>query len=227
MQPVLVLLGPPGAGKGTQGARISAHYNLPKISTGEIFRDLAAAGTQLGLLAKSYWSEGKLVPDDIVVGLVRERIDQDDCDHGFLLDGFPRTVAQAEILECLIEQLDMAFAGALYFDVEAEELIRRLSGRRGCTHCGATYHVSAMPPRTPDVCDYCSHGLTRRDDDTPESIRTRLEEYHAKTAALLTYYESRGLLYRIDAGLDPQAVSRAVETTLSVVLEPALAVSAA
>ena len=203
---IAVLLGPPGAGKGTQGRKITALCGVPKISTGEIFRDLAAAGTPLGLEARSYWSSGKLVPDEIVVGLVKERIEAPDCASGFLLDGFPRTVRQAEILGELLKEKGCRLDGAINFAVGADELVRRLSGRRTCANCGATYHLTALPPKRANICDHCGQGLVQRTDDTPESILTRLEEHSAKTAPLLAYYENRGLLHDVAANDSPDAI---------------------
>jgi adenylate kinase len=203
---IAILLGPPGAGKGTQGRKITAQCGVPKISTGEIFRDLAAAGTPLGLEAKNYWQAGKLVPDEIVVGLVRERIEEPDCSEGFLLDGFPRTVRQAEILGDLLKEMGCSLDGVINFSVEADELIRRLSGRRTCTHCGATYHLTALPPERDNICDHCGEPLGQRSDDSPESIRMRLAEYSAKTAPLLAYYQERGLLHTVEAGHTPEEI---------------------
>ena len=203
---IAILLGPPGAGTGTQGQKITAQCGVPKISTGEIFRDLAAAGTPLGLEAKGYWQAGKLVPDEIVVGLVKERIEAADCSEGFLLDGFPRTVRQAETLGSLLNELGRKLDGVINFSVGPEELIRRLSGRRTCTHCGATYHLTALPPKRDNICDHCGEGLVQRTDDTPDSIRMRLSEYTTKTAPLLAYYEGRGLLFTVEAGHSPDEI---------------------
>lgn len=205
---ILILLGPPGAGKGTQGARLVAEYGIPKISTGEMFRDLAAAGSPIGLRAREYWSTGKLVPDEVVVGLIRERIASADCRTGFILDGFPRTVAQADTLASLLAQAGQKVEAVLNFAVETDELIQRLAGRRVCNNCGATYHVTAQPPRKDSICDHCGHGLVQRADDSPESIRTRLSEYRAKTAPLLDYYCERDLLRTIDANAQPEEVYR-------------------
>lgn len=211
---ILVLFGPPGAGKGTQGARIVQQYGIPKISTGEIFRDLAAAHSELGLKAKEYWSQGKLVPDEIVVGLVRERVSDADCRRGFILDGFPRTVSQADTLQTMLEEIGKRLNGVLNLRVAEPELIRRLSGRRTCSNCGATYHTTAMPSRVDDICDHCGNRLIQRADDTPESIHRRLMEYEEKTAPLIHYYEERGVLYHIDANEGPDAVYVKVQAVL-------------
>jgi adenylate kinase len=211
---IIILLGAPGSGKGTQGELIIEKYRVPKISTGEMFRDLAARGTPLGIEARKYWSAGKLVPDDIVVGLIRERIARGDCRRGFILDGFPRTVQQAETLGTLLAECNENLDAAIDLAVDEEELVRRLSGRRTCSHCGATYHVTSLPPKVDNVCDHCGHALAQRADDSPESIRIRLAEYRNKTEPLMDYYAKRGLLHAIDANADPHAVFRRVEAVL-------------
>jgi len=211
---ILVLLGPPGAGKGTQGAKIVECCGVPKISTGEIFRDLAAAGTPLGLEARNYWSRGELVPDEVVVGLVNERISCDDCLKGFVLDGFPRTVRQADILAELLAGMVRKITGVLDFDVDPDQLVLRLSGRRTCPNCSATYHLTSRPPQVDGHCDHCGQSLVQRSDDNPESIRTRLVEYATKTEPLLAYYEERGLLHRIDANGSPDEIFRDLEPAL-------------
>ncbi len=203
---ILILFGPPGAGKGTQGALIVKACGVPKISTGEIFRDLAAEGSPLGLKAKRYWTQGKLVPDEIVVGLIRERIHSSDCKNGFVLDGFPRTVRQAETLNLLLSESGRHVDGVLSFAVDHEELLRRLIGRRTCNNCGAAYHVTSLPPGQENVCDHCGHALEHRADDNPEAIKVRLAEYDAKTAPVLTYYSERGLLTTVDANADPSTI---------------------
>ena len=211
---IIILLGAPGSGKGTQGARITKKYRLPKISTGEIFRDLAAQGTPLGLDAKTYWSAGKLVPDETVVGLIRERISNSDCIDGFILDGFPRTVQQANTLGDLLDKDGRNLDAVIEFAVDEDELVRRLVGRRACSNCGATYHVTSAPSRVENVCDHCGHMLSRRADDSPDAIRTRLAEYRAKTAPLLDYYTERLLLSTLDANADPDTVFSRVEAVL-------------
>ncbi|NLI00914.1 MAG: adenylate kinase [Chthonomonadales bacterium] len=211
---VYVLFGPPGAGKGTQGARIAAQYGVPTISTGAIFRDNVAAGTPLGLVAKDYMSRGQLVPDEIVVQLVKDRISEPDCAGGFLLDGFPRTINQAEILEVMLNEAGVRIDGVLDFEVDEEELIRRLSGRRTCGKCGATYHIEAVPPRKAGICDQCGSELEQRADDMPEAIRTRLREYQAKTSPVLAFYRERGLLREINANATPDEIYARVEAIL-------------
>jgi len=211
---VYVLFGPPGAGKGTQGVRIAAQHGVPTISTGAIFRDNVQAGTPLGLVAKDYMSKGQLVPDEVVVQLVKDRIGEPDCTEGFLLDGFPRTINQAEILEVMLGQAGVRIDGVLDFEVEEDELVRRLSGRRTCGKCGATYHVVAVPPRVAGVCDQCGGDLQQRTDDMPDAIRTRLREYQAKTAPVLTFYRERGLLREIDANASPDEIYARVEVVV-------------
>jgi len=211
---VFVLFGPPGAGKGTQGARIAAKVGVPTISTGAIFRDNVSAGTPLGTVAKEYMAKGKLVPDEIVVQLVRDRVSQSDCRDGFLLDGFPRTINQAEILEVMLNEAGIALDGVLDFEVGEDELVRRLSGRRVCPQCGATYHIENVPPKKANTCDECGSDLEQRADDMPDSIRTRLREYEAKTAPVLAFYRERNLLREIDAGAGPDEVSVRAEAAM-------------
>jgi adenylate kinase len=211
---IFILLGPPGAGKGTQGERIAEKYGIPSISTGSIFREMAAAGTPMGLQAREYMAQGKLVPDEVVIGLVRERLTAPDCAKGFLLDGFPRTTAQADALAGILAGMGHRLTGALNFAVDDEELIRRLSGRRTCRNCGATFHIVAMPPKREGVCDQCGGELVQRADDRPESIRVRLQEYQAKTAPLLEYYSERGRLFTIDASADPNTIFARVKAVL-------------
>ncbi len=215
---VFILFGPPGAGKGTQGARLAANHGIPTISTGAIFRDNVAAGTPLGLVAKDYMSKGKLVPDEIVVQLVRDRIADPDCAKGFMLDGFPRTINQAEILEVTLNEMGVGINGVLAFEVDEEELVRRLSGRRTCPKCSATYHIVAVPPAKAGVCDQCGSALEQRADDMPEAIRTRLREYQAKTAPVLGFYRERGLLREIDANASPDTVYERTEAVLNAAL---------
>lgn len=203
---VYVLFGPPGAGKGTQGARIAAAYSIPSISTGAIFRENVAANTELGRMVSDYMARGILVPDEVVITLVKDRISQPDCAGGFLLDGFPRTVQQAEHLEVMLQETGIQLDGVLNFQAPEDELVRRLSGRRVCPQCGATYHVDNVPPKKEGICDVCGAVLEQRPDDMPESVRTRLREYQAKTAPVLEFYEQRGLLRNIDASGTPEEV---------------------
>ncbi len=195
----LILLGPPGVGKGTQAARLAALRGIAHISTGEMFRDAVSKGTGLGMKANVYMAAGDLVPDEIVIGMVEERLEQDDCRKGFLLDGFPRTIAQAEALDKLLNRRGCPVWAVLDLSADSEELVRRLSGRRVCASCGATYHVDNKPPAAEGVCDECEGVVAQREDDKPEAIRRRLVEYENKTAALTGYYRDKGLLEVIDA----------------------------
>lgn len=195
----LVLLGPPGAGKGTQAKRITDRYRVPHLSTGDMLREAVAADTAVGRQAKAIMDAGRLVPDDVMNRLVAERIAQPDCARGFVLDGYPRTVAQAEALDRLLAERGPGLDVVLEIAVEDEALIERISGRFACANCGAGYHDRFKQPRTPGVCDACgSHDLVRREDDKTETVRARLDAYHAQTAPLLPYYRDKGLLATVD-----------------------------
>jgi adenylate kinase len=195
----LVLLGPPGAGKGTQAKRITHRYRVPHLSTGDMLREAVAADTAVGRQAKGIMDAGRLVPDDVMNRLVAERIAQPDCARGFVLDGYPRTVAQAEALDRLLAERGSGLDVVLEIAVEDEALIERISGRFACAKCGAGYHDRFKQPRTPGVCDACgSHDLVRREDDKAETVRARLDAYHAQTAPLLPYYRDKGLLATVD-----------------------------
>ena len=208
----VVLVGPPGAGKGTQAEHIAKHYRIPNISTGDIFRANVAERTSLGEIAKSYMDEGELVPDDVTVAMVRDRLGYDDTDHGFLLDGFPRTVPQAESLGALLDELDVPLDVVLKITVDDDEVVRRLSGRRICRSCGRTFHVEFDPPSKEDVCDVCGGDLYQRDDDKPETVRRRLQVYREQTKPLVEYYEERGLLRRVmGTGEVTEVTKRAIE----------------
>jgi adenylate kinase len=195
----LVLVGPPGAGKGTQAEFISAHLGVPKISTGDIFRANVSQGTPLGREAKKFMDAGDLVPDEITVGMVRDRLAEDDARKGFLLDGFPRNVPQARTLDDLLLDAGTPLDVVLELVVDDDEVVRRLSGRRTCRSCGHIWHVDFDPPSVEDVCDACGGELFQRDDDKPETIRHRLEVYYDQTAPLVSYYAEEGLLVGIDA----------------------------
>ncbi len=200
----LILLGPPGAGKGTQAVRIVEKYNIPHISTGDIFRENIKKGTELGKKAQEYMNKGELVPDDLVVEIACSRLLEDDCKEGFLLDGFPRTVYQAEKLDEFLAKNGRKVEHVLDIAVEKEELITRLIGRRVCRNCGASYHVVNMPPKTEGVCDTCDGELYQRADDTKETVENRIEVYEAQTKPLVDYYEAAGVIAHIDGatGLD-------------------------
>jgi adenylate kinase len=195
----LVLVGPPGAGKGTQAQFVSAHLSVPKISTGDIFRANVSQGTSLGVEAKRFMDAGDLVPDEVTIGMVRDRLSEDDALKGFLLDGFPRNVPQAEVLDQMLLEMGTSLSVVLELVVDDEEVVRRLSGRRTCRACGHIWHLDFDPPAVEGVCDRCQGELFQRDDDKPETIRHRLEVYYEQTAPLVNYYAERGLLVGIDA----------------------------
>jgi adenylate kinase len=195
----LVLVGPPGAGKGTQAQFISAHLGVPKISTGDIFRANVSEGTELGQQAKKYMDAGDLVPDEITIGMVVSRLEQDDAQKGFLLDGFPRNVPQAKTFDSMLLDAGTPLDVVLELVVDDDEVVRRLSGRRTCRSCGHIWHIDFDPPSTDGVCDICGGELFQRDDDKPETVRHRLEVYYEQTAPLIGYYAEAGILVGIDA----------------------------
>jgi adenylate kinase len=194
----LVLVGPPGAGKGTQAQFIASHFAVPKISTGDIFRANVSEGTRLGLEAKKFMDAGDLVPDEVTIAMVQDRLKQDDATEGFLLDGFPRTVHQAVVLDDTLSGQGVAVTVVLELVVDDDEVVRRLSGRRTCRQCGHVWHVDFDPPTTPDACDRCGGELFQRDDDREDTIRHRLEVYADQTSPLIGYYGDRGLLRGVD-----------------------------
>jgi adenylate kinase len=198
----LILLGPPGAGKGTQASRLVADLGIPQISTGDMLREAVKAGSPMGMQAKSYMDAGSLVPDAVVVGIVGERIQQPDCRKGFMLDGFPRTVGQADALSRMLEQRDLRLDHVICMEADNEELVRRLSGRRTCRRCMAPYHVTFNAPKVSGVCDKCGGDLYQRDDDQEKAIRARLVTYEKQTQPLIAYYRQQGLLRPVD-GLGP------------------------
>lgn len=202
----LVLLGPPGAGKGTQAERLANTFSIPAISTGRIIRTAIASNTPAGVEAKVYIDRGALVPDNMVVEMVKERLKQDDCQNGYILDGFPRTVSQAEIMEKLPILVDLV----LEIHVEEEIIVERLSGRRECKVCGATYHIHDNPPKKEGVCDKCDGVLTRRADDVPEVIRNRIRVYNEQTEPLKSYYQAKGLLVSVTGCEKVEDTSKAV-----------------
>lgn len=210
----VVFLGPPGAGKGTQAKTIAAENGIPHISTGDILREAVARGTQLGARAKGFMDSGALVPDDLVVAMVAERLSAPDCAKGFILDGFPRTLPQAEALASTLRRSKKAVESVVYFRVDDEQVVERLSGRRICRVCGANYHVQFMPSRVDRKCDRCGGPLYQRDDDRAETIRQRLEVYYAQTADLIKYYGERKLLVEVDASRSPGEVTALVRGVL-------------
>jgi adenylate kinase len=195
----LVLVGPPGAGKGTQAEFIAEHFDIPKISTGDIFRANVSGGTDLGKLAKKYMDAGDLVPDEVTNAMVRDRLGQPDAKDGFLLDGFPRNVAQAGELDRMLDEIGAPLSVVLDLDVQFDEVVKRLSGRRTCKSCGHVWHIEFDPPSKPGICDRCGGELYQRDDDRPETVRHRLDVYKEQTAPLIEFYEGRKQLVAIDA----------------------------
>lgn len=212
----IVLLGPPGAGKGTQAIRIAKEFNVPHISTGDIFRRAVADGTEMGLKAKEYMNRGDLVPDGVVIGIVRERLQEPDCANGFLLDGFPRTVAQAEALESALADDGRGLDTVLNIEVGRAALIERLTGRRTCRACGKVYHLAFDPPRAARKCDECGGELWQRDDDTADTVGRRLDVYEEQTAPLVDYYGGRGLLTAIPGEQGVDQVFSEIERALRV-----------
>jgi adenylate kinase len=202
----LIFLGPPGAGKGTQAVFVKETYGLAHISTGDILRVQVKQETELGKAAKGYMDAGKLVPDDVIIGMIRERLGEEDCAKGFILDGFPRTVPQAVALAELLKSMGRHLTAVICFDAADDLLVERLSGRRTCRNCGAIYNVSFHPPGKENVCDACGGSLMQRDDDREEVIRNRLRVYKEQTAPLIEHYEHEGLLRRFDAGGAPDSL---------------------
>ncbi|MCI7403117.1 adenylate kinase [Pyramidobacter sp.] len=210
----IILVGPPGAGKGTQAEKIVAKYGVAHISTGDILRANVTAGTELGRKAKSFMDAGALVPDDVIVGMMRGRLAENDCRKGFILDGFPRTVPQAEALTALLAEMGIELDGVILLDVDDETVVERLCGRRMCKKCGRIFHVSFKPSAKGDRCDSCDGELYQRDDDREEVIRQRLAVYHDQTAPLVDYYGKAGLLLRIDAAEAGDQVLSRIEAML-------------
>ena len=210
----LVLMGLPGAGKGTQAEKIVEKYNIPHISTGDMFRAAIKDGTELGLQAKSFMDKGELVPDEVTIGIVKERLAKDDCKQGFLLDGFPRTVAQAEALDSMLADLERPIDYVINVDVDKEILMERLTGRRICKECGATYHLVFNPPAKEGVCDRCGGELYQRADDNAETVQNRLDVNLAQTKPLLSFYEDKGTLRNINGQQEINVVFQDVEKLL-------------
>ena len=206
----ILLMGPPGAGKGTQAAELVKAFAIPHISTGDMFRAAIKGGTELGKLANSYIKDGKLVPDEVTIGIVRERLAKDDCKKGFILDGFPRTVEQADALNGILQDLGLSLTRVLNINVPAADLIARAVGRRICKKCGATYHVEFNPPKKEDICDTCGEKLILREDDKPETVQKRLTVYHDQTQPLIDYYTKAGVLKEVDGTVDMEEVFQAI-----------------
>lgn len=212
----LIMLGAPGAGKGTQAKRVAAKYNIPHISTGDIFRANIKNQTELGLKAKEYMDKGLLVPDDLVVDIVADRLLQYDCKEGFILDGFPRTIPQAESLDKALLSMKTKIDYAIDIAVPDENIVRRMSGRRACLKCGATYHIKYNPPKTEDICDTCLGEIVLRDDDKEETVLKRLGIYHEQTKPLIDYYNAQDILISVDGTVDIDDVTKSIIEILGV-----------
>jgi adenylate kinase len=210
----ILFMGPPGAGKGTQAERIVEQFGVPHISTGDAFRLAMKQGTPLGLKAKEYVDQGLLVPDEVTNGIVRDRLAAPDCERGFLLDGFPRTLAQAEALDGMLADMGRKIDHVINLKVDRSLLLARLTGRRICKSCGATYHVMFNPPKQEGICDKCGGELYQRSDDTEEKVGTRLDEYTSKTAPLLSYYGDKGLLREVDGEKEIESVTAEIGSLL-------------
>ena len=202
----IIMLGAPGAGKGTQAKMIAEKYTIPHISTGDIFRANIKEGTPLGLEAKSYMDQGKLVPDELTVKILLDRVAKDDCRNGYVLDGFPRTIPQANVLKEALEKQNDKIDYAINVDVPDENIVRRMSGRRACVTCGATYHIEHVPPKKEGICDKCGSELILRDDDKPETVLNRLKIYHDQTQPLIDFYSNEGILKEVDGTIDVKDV---------------------
>lgn len=210
----IIMLGAPGAGKGTQAKKLAAKYSIPHISTGDIFRANIKNGTELGKKAKTYMDQGALVPDELVVDLVVDRFKNPDCINGYVLDGFPRTIPQAEALESALKAIGETVDFAINVEVPDENIINRMSGRRACVGCGATYHIKYNPPKVEDVCDICGEKLILRDDDKPETVKNRLSVYHDQTQPLIDFYNKKGVLAEVDGTKDMDDVFIAIVNIL-------------
>ena len=207
----LILMGAPGAGKGTQSAKISEKWNIPAVSTGDMLRAAVKEGTALGVTAKSYMDAGKLVPDEVVIGIIKDYLSSDKCSNGFILDGFPRSIPQAEALDAMGVRID----AALSIEVADDKIVERMSGRRICSGCGASYHVKYNPPKTADVCDSCNASLYTRDDDAAETVLNRLKTFHETTEPLKDYYAAKGLLICVEGQEQVEDTTAAVMAALS------------
>ncbi|MFC2949254.1 adenylate kinase [Virgibacillus sediminis] len=210
----LILMGLPGAGKGTQAEKINKKYNIPHISTGDMFRLAIKEGTDLGKKAKEYMDQGALVPDEVTIGIVRERLSKEDCKNGFLLDGFPRTIAQAESLQSLMQDMESSIDYVLHVDVPEEKLVERLTGRRICPTCGATYHIQYNPPKEEGICDNDGSELIQRDDDKPETVKNRLAVNIEQTQPLLDFYQDQGYLVSVDGDREIDEVFRDIQAII-------------
>ena len=210
----IIMLGAPGAGKGTQAKMIADKYGVPHISTGDIFRANLKNGTELGMEAKKYMDQGLLVPDELTVRILLDRVAQDDCKNGYVLDGFPRTIPQAEVLDSELTKLGDHIDYAINVDVPDENIVKRMSGRRACLTCGATYHIEHVPPKKEGICDVCGSELVLRDDDKPETVKNRLNVYHEQTQPLIDFYTEKGVLKTVDGTVPMEEVFAAITAIL-------------
>lgn len=210
----IVMLGAPGAGKGTQADKIADQYGLPHISTGDIFRKNIKEGTELGKEAKGYMDAGKLVPDELTVRMLLDRVSQEDCSKGYILDGFPRTIPQAEALDSELKRLGENIDFAIDVEVPDQNIINRMSGRRACPKCNAIYHIEFIPPKKEGICDECGEELVIREDDKPETVKKRLEVYHEQTQPLIDFYDKKGVLHTVDGTVDAEDVFEAIRSIL-------------
>lgn len=210
----IIMLGAPGAGKGTQAKMIAEKYRIPHISTGDIFRANIKNGTELGMEAKKYMDQGQLVPDELTVKILLDRVAKDDCSQGYVLDGFPRTIPQARVLDKALRELGDAIDYAINVYVPDENIVKRMSGRRACVSCGATYHIEHIPPKKEGVCDTCGQELILRDDDKPETVLNRLKVYHEQTQPLIEFYTEKGVMRTVDGTADMKDVFASIEAIL-------------
>lgn len=210
----IIMLGAPGAGKGTQAKMIADKYGVPHISTGDIFRANIKNGTELGMEAKKYMDQGLLVPDELTVRILLDRVAQDDCKNGYVLDGFPRTIPQAEVLDSELTKLGDHIDYTINVDVPDENIVKRMSGRRACLTCGATYHIEHVPPKKEGICDVCGSELVLRDDDKPETVKNRLNVYHEQTQPLIDFYTEKGVLKTVDGTVPMEEVFAAITAIL-------------
>ncbi|MCD8378790.1 MAG: adenylate kinase [Lachnospiraceae bacterium] len=210
----IIMLGAPGAGKGTQAKMIAERYQIPHISTGDIFRANIKNGTELGKEAKKYMDQGLLVPDELTVKILLDRVAQPDCVNGYVLDGFPRTIPQAEVLDSALNEMGDAIDYAINVDVPDENIVKRMSGRRACLSCGATYHIEHVPPKKEGICDVCGQPLVLRDDDKPETVLNRLKVYHDQTQPLIEFYSAKGVLKTVDGTVDMKDVFLSITAIL-------------
>mgnify|MGYP002509710277 FL=1 len=210
----IIMLGAPGAGKGTQAKMIADKYGIPHVSTGDIFRANIKNGTELGMEAKKYMDQGLLVPDELTVKILLDRVANEDCKNGYVLDGFPRTIPQANVLDKALTELGDQIDFAIDVDVPDENIVKRMGGRRACLSCGATYHIEHVPPKSEGICDTCGEKLVLRDDDKPETVQNRLNVYHEQTQPLIEFYEAKGVLRTVDGTQDMKDVFRSIVAIL-------------